>query len=92
MDILPPIQGDIVGGATRGRNLPARSFSTWMAEGMDHGQRHQVRIEVLASLNDTIGCKEQAVDSLLPINGRLDGATKLSHRVIPSDVHQLLTR
>jgi len=34
--------------------------------------------------------KEQAFNSLLPIDGRTDGAVELGHRIIPSDVYQLL--
>jgi len=54
-----------------------------MAEGVDHGQRYQVHIKVLVSLNNTVRYKEQAINSLLPIDRRLDGTTKPGHRVIP---------
>ena len=40
VDVLPPVQGDMVSRATRGRDLLARGLSARIAEGMDHGQRH----------------------------------------------------
>jgi len=40
VDVLPPVQGVMVGGATRRRDLSAYGFSVQMANRVDHGQRH----------------------------------------------------
>ncbi len=53
---------------TRRCDLLIYHFGAYVAEGMDYRSRYQVRITVLAGVDDAPGGEEQALYSLSPID------------------------
>ena len=70
MELLLPLQRVIDNRATSGRDLEERYLGLHIAEGMDYRSRHQIRIKVLVGADNTPWYKEQAFDSILPVDGR----------------------
>ena len=60
-----------------------------MAEGVDYGQRYQVRPQVLASLNGQARYQEQAVNRLPPPNGWTNGTDQPDRGTILKELCQL---